>query len=793
MQQPHSRDEEIQTLRDRLTRLSEASLRVSESLDLDTVLPEVLESARSLTGARYGVITALDEAGQVEDFLSSGLTPEETQGLRDIPGGLRFFEYLSNLPGALRGGEFAGHARAMGLPEFLPPVPVSSFLTAPIRHRGQGMGNIYLGKSQPDEEFTREDQETLVMFASQAALVIANARRHREERRARADLETLVNTSPVGVVVFDARTGAPLYVNRESRRMLEDLRTPGGELEDLLEVLTFRRADGREVSLEELPLAQALSTGETVRAEEIVIRAPGGRSVTTLINATPILSEEGDTETVMVTLQDLTPLENLERLRADFLGLVSHELREPLASIKGSAVNLRESLNSLDPAEVFQFIRIIESQSDRMRDLIGELLDVARIETGQLSVTPEPAEVGALVDEARNTFLTGGGGRNVTLDLEPDLSRVMADRRRIVQVLGNLLSNAARYSEEGSPIRLSGAQAGGHVALTVADQGRGVEPERLPLLFRKFSRSGGGEREVTGAGLGLSISKGIVEAHGGRIWAESQGLGQGSRFTFTLPVAEGTATATAPHSARSRGERGDRGRILAVDDDPVTLRNVREVLAKAGYTPLVTGDPDEALRLFEAESPRLVLLDLALPGSDGIELMGRMLGIARVPVIFLSAYNRDEVIARAIYAGATDYMVKPFSPTELVARVRGALRRGLPEAPVEPSEPFVLGDLALDYAGRAVSVAGRPVRLTPTEYDLLFELSVNAGRVLSFDHLLERVWGLEHTGDRRTVRTYVKRLRRKLGEDGDDPRYIFAEPRVGYRMERPDAGAEGRE
>ncbi|MYC38007.1 MAG: histidine kinase, partial [Chloroflexi bacterium] len=185
----------------------------------------------------------------------------------------------------------------------------------------------------------------------------------------------------------------------------------------------------------------------------------------------------------MVTLQDLTPLENLERLRADFLGLVSHELREPLTSIKGSAVNLRESLGSLEPAETLQFIRIIESQSDRMRDLIGELLDVARIETGQLSVTPEPADVGALVDEARNTFLAGGGGRNVTLDLEPDLPWVMADRRRIVQVLGNLLSNAARYSEEGSPIRLRGALEGGHVALTVADEGRGVEPERLPLLF----------------------------------------------------------------------------------------------------------------------------------------------------------------------------------------------------------------------------------------------------------------------------------------------------------------------
>ena len=345
---------EIAALRDRLSRLSEASLRINQSLDLDTVLQGVLDSARSLTDARYGVITLLDDSGRIQDFLSSGMTAEEAGQLWDLPDGMRLFGYLGSISEPLRLPDLLGHIRSLGLPELRPPLPVGpavSFLAAPVLHRDERVGNVYVADKESSEEFTREDEETLVMFASQAALVIANARRHRDEQRARADLETLINTSPVGVVVFDARTGVPVSVNRETRRILEDLRTPDQPAEQLLEVLTVRRADGREISLLELPLAQALNTGETVRAEEIVLRVPDGRSVTALLNATPIRSEEGEVESFVVTLQDMTPLEELERLRAEFLGMVSHELRAPLTSIKGSAATLIASGSSLDPAE----------------------------------------------------------------------------------------------------------------------------------------------------------------------------------------------------------------------------------------------------------------------------------------------------------------------------------------------------------------------------------------------------------------------------------------------------------
>ena len=776
------RDRENEALRERLSRLSGAGLRINESLDFDTVLQEVVDSARALTSSRYGAITVFGDGGQPSDFIVSGLTREEHRGLWNMPGGLGFFEYLSGLAEPLRVSNVRSHLRALNMPDFLPPVSVSSLMVAPLRHQGVGVGTIFLGHERDDREFTREDEETLVLFASQAAMAIANARRHREERRARADLETLIDTSPVGVVVFDALTGTPKSFNREARRIVDSLRNPDQSTEQLLEVITCVRADGREVSLREFPMAELLSVDETVRAEEIVLGVPDGRSVTVLLNSTPILSDEGAVESVVVTLQDMADVEEMERLRAEFLAMVSHELRTPLTSIKGSVSTIMDAGPDLDPAVVRQFVRIIGDQADHMNELVADLLDVARIETGTLPVDVEPAELSVLVDRARNAFRSAGGRNNLAIDIDPNLPLVLADRRRIIQVLVNLLSNAARNSAESSSIRVTAVREGVHVAVSVADEGRGIPSESLPHLFRKFSIARS-EEQGGDTGLGLAICKGIVEAHGGRIWPESDGPGMGARFTFTLPtVGESPGGAVGRFRPDPRGREQaaeERPRVLAVDDDPNDLRYVRDTLAKSGYDPVVTGDPEEAVRLMEDMRPDLVLLDLMLPGIDGIDLMKDILDVADVPVIFLSVYGREEVIARAFDMGATDYVAKPFSPTELSARIRAALRR---RAASEPSEPYVLGDLTIDYTDRRVTLAGRPLHLTPTEYRILSELSADAGRVVTYERLLVRVWGEKNDGDVRPMRTIVVKLRRKLGDDAEAPTYIFTEPRVGYRM-----------
>ena len=772
--------DEARALRERLTALSAAFLRISASLDVDAVLREVVEAARGLTGARIGIATTIDEAGGLfGESHVAGTTPAEALELAAWPERTRLFAHLLELPGPLRTADLGGYVRALGIA----PVPALSrtFQATPMRHRGADIGHFFLAEKADGEAFTDADEELLVLFAAQAAAAVANARTHRSERRARADLEALVETSPVGVVVFDAKNVRPVSINRAARRLVEGLRTPGRPVEELLGVVACRFPDGRVIGLTGISVPEALGGAKTMRAEEVELSVPDGRSVAALINVTPIRAPDGDGPvSVVVTLQDLAPLRELEGQRAAFLGLVSHELRVPLAAVRGSAATLLEDAAELDPAEMREFHRIIYDQAEHMRGLVGDLLDVGHIKAGTLSVAPEPSDVAELVDRARTAFVGGGGRHPVTVDLPRDLPPVMADRRRVAQVVTNLLANAAEHSPQSVPIRVAAAADGVHVALSVADEGRGMTPDELAGLFRRHPSSASGER--SGAGLGLIVCKGLVEAHGGRISGESAGPGKGSRFTFTLPVAHAAAPG-ATDSLRAAAGPAAPARVLVVDDDPATLRYVREALAGAGYTAVVTGDPGDLPRILAAERPDLVLLDLVLPGADGIELLSSVPGLARLPVVFISAYGRDETVARALAAGAADYMVKPFSPTELIARVGAALRRSL-----RPGQ-LVLGDLAIDHGARRVTIAGREVPLTPTEYELLRTLVLDAGRIVTNEELLERVWPGREFETLDVVRNFVKQLRAKLGEDAADPKWILNVRGVGYHMPNPEGEA----
>ena len=257
-------------LQARIATLSAAVLRISASLDLDIVLQEAVDSAGALTSARYGVIATVDEEGRTGDSVTSGFTPEELHQMAAWPDCPRLFAHFRDLAAPLRLADLPAYVRTLDA-RLLPGPDATTFQGTPMRHRQLHVGHFFL--------------------AGKAG--------------AQAGLEILVETSSVGVVVFDARSGHPVSFNREARQIVEALRTSDHPLEELLGVITCRRADGREVSLAEIPIAQQLSSGERVLAEEVVLSLPDGRSVRTLVNSGPVRSADGEVESVVVTLQNL--------------------------------------------------------------------------------------------------------------------------------------------------------------------------------------------------------------------------------------------------------------------------------------------------------------------------------------------------------------------------------------------------------------------------------------------------------------------------------------------------------
>lgn len=359
-----------------------------------------------------------------------------------------------------------------------------------------------------------------------------------EEERQR--LKVLIDTSLVGILVVEARTQQVALVNPEMRRIWGNSCQTGKTLDECNRGLIYQKPDGQTYDPAELPVRRALTLGEIVRAEEVRIDFPDGRTVSTLVNATPVFGPDGQITSAISIIQDLTPLEELEKLRVEFLGIVSHELKNPLSNIKGAAFVGRNSRVPPDSKEASELFGMIYEEATRMQDIIENLLDINRIESGVIPLTLEPQPLERILEEAGEVFSRAGRSNQLVINITQALPLVRVDRGRILQVLMNLLGNAAKYSPPSAPIYIEVEAVSAQVTVQVKDWGLGIPPDKLPLLFNKFVRlDRGGGNVAPGIGLGLAICKGIIEAHGGRIWADSPGLDQGATFSFTLPAHMG--------------------------------------------------------------------------------------------------------------------------------------------------------------------------------------------------------------------------------------------------------------
>jgi DNA-binding response OmpR family regulator/signal transduction histidine kinase len=786
---------EIQDLKDRLVRLSQASISIFETPDPEAVFQEVVQSASRLTGAQYGALLTFNASDGVGDFYTYGISREQREHMPQSPQGLGLLGYMNKVRSPVRVKDMASHTESVGLPENHPPM--TTFLGVPLYHRDEHVGNLYLTEKEGGQEFTPEDELVASMFAAQAASIIAITRRYEAEHRAKGDLETLLDISPTAVTVFDARIGEITFMNQECRRILGAMGILDEEIERLYELLRFTSSDGRDIPFVDLPGTRTLQTGETVRAEEIVVHLPDGTAVTTLVNCAPLFSETGEIVSVMSVVQDMSSLEELERQRGEFLGLVSEELRVPVATIKGSALALGSVLEPLTSTESTQLLRIIDQQTDLMRSQVNSLAELTQIETGSLSVAAEPTDVARLLEGSCREYLGDHAAIAIQLDVPDGLPTVSADRRRIGQVLHNFLRQAAKHSNETSPLKVSASMVDIYVAISVSVEGALAPPEVIPSPFKHIAfpqpfkrvsqaHSKTAESYPHGEGLALAFCRGVVEAHGGRMRTVVQKEDGRLTLTFTLQSVEDEGETPIPHIQGIAGEGlpvpTEKSHILVSIEDPRLLAAVRRVLQNAGYTAVAAARLDEVEQLALRERPKLILLDIAGREEECFRTLQRAGSTLNLPAIVFCDRHDEDYVVRAFDMGADGYMLKPFSPSELIARIRATLRRSTASAESTSSKTFQLGDVLINFDERTVNVSGQPMQLTATEYKLLTELSNSAGRVLTQDELLRRVWGPEYLGESQLLRSYVKSLRQKLGDDARNPSYIFTEHGIGYRM-----------
>lgn len=364
-------------------------------------------------------------------------------------------------------------------------------------------------------------------------------------------------------------------------------------------------------------------------------------------------------------------LKEADRRKDEFLAMLAHELRNPLAPIRNAAELL--AMMRIDDARVHQVIEIVRRQVGRMTHLVDDLLDVSRITRGHIELAREPVELMSLVNEAVEVVepLVGERGHTVTVVTSGGGAYVDGDRLRLVQCVTNLLVNAVKYTDPGGQIRVALEHQGDWATVAVADDGSGIPPDLLPHVFDLFVQGRRTpDRAAGGLGIGLSVAKRLVEMHGGRITAQSDGVGRGATFTMRLPLSRRRASAL-PEASRVRSPPR---RILVVDDNADAANTLVLLLQFDGHTVEAVYDSKHVADHVATFAPEFVLLDIGLPGMDGYEVARRLRAGpdgGRLRLIALTGYGQPEDRARALEAGFNEHLVKPVDLASLERLLAG--------------------------------------------------------------------------------------------------------------------------
>jgi PAS domain S-box-containing protein len=542
-----------------------------------------------------------------------------------------------------------------------------------------GVENKVAGLASGCDGYLTEPVDSEELIAHVNALLRLK-RAEEELRETNATLRALFDALPLAVVATD-------HDSRVTRWSPSAARMFGWSEEDVIGGANPTIPHGAEAEYAGR-VARAVA-GESIVGFETLMRRKDGATVPVSVSLGPLRTRGGTISGTLSVVEDITARKQAERemarlyqeagragrVKDEFLATLSHELRTPLNAMRVWVHLLRRG--EVPPDRIDSALEIIERNTTAQVRLIEDILDVSRIVSGKLRLQYLPVDVRRVVAAAADMVRPLAASKNqeivVATDDQPAL--VFGDNQRLQQVVTNLLSNGVKFTPAGGTVSVAVVVADDDVSIVVHDTGVGIDVTFLPHVFERFSQADSTSSRVHGGlGLGLAIVSHLVELHGGRVQADSPGLGQGSTFTVTLPL--GTAIAEpAPMRSEERSVDLHGLRVLVVDDDPDAREPVEMLLTSCGAQVSVAGCAAEAVETYTREVPHVLIADLGMPGEDGFALLKRLSAIdpsSAVYAIALSGYAGEEDRARASRAGFQEHLAKPLDVGRLMASLARA-------------------------------------------------------------------------------------------------------------------------